>query len=117
MLFFDAAHHHAQMPRLNDDADALRFDGVLDRLRNLRGHPLLDLQAAREDFDETRYFAQADDFSVWDIRHVHLAEKWQQVVFAQAEHFDVFYDDHLVVVDREQRLPQEGFRIVLIALD
>src|ERR1700674_416197 len=117
MLFLDAAHHHAQMAGLDDYADALRFDGVLDRLRNLRGQPLLDLQAARERFDEARYFAQADNFSVWDISHVHLAKKRQKMVLAQAEHFDVFHDHHLVVVDREQRLTQERFGIVLLALD
>ncbi len=65
------------MPGLDDNADALRFDCVLDRLRDLRGQPFLDLQAAREGFDETRYFAQADDFSVWDVSHVHFAEKWE----------------------------------------
>src|SRR5258708_9040170 len=105
------------MPRLDDNADALRFDGVLDRLRNLRSQPLLDLQAARERFNEARYFAQANDFSVWDVSHVHLAKKWQEVMLAEAEHFDVFYDDHLFMVAREQRLSQEGFRIVLVAFD
>src|SRR6266404_4744820 len=105
------------MPGLDDYADALRFDGVLDRLCDLRGQPLLDLQAAREDFDEARYFAQADDFSVWDISHVHFAKKRQKMVLAQAEHFDVFYDHHLVVIDREQRFAQKRFGIVLIAFD
>src|SRR3981189_2323501 len=117
MLFLDATHHHAQMPGLDDNADALRFDRVLDRLRNLRGQPLLDLQAARERFDETRYFAQTDDFSVWDIGHVQLAKKRQKMVLAQAEHFDVFYDHHLVVIDSEQCLAQKRFRIVLVSFD
>src|SRR5216683_2394514 len=97
MLFLDATHHHAQMPGLDDHAYALWLDGVLDRLRNLRGQPLLDLQAARERFDEARYFAQADHFSVGDVGHVDLAKKRQKVVLAQAEHFDVFHDHHLVV--------------------
>ena len=48
VLLLDAAHHHAQMPGFDDDADALRFDGVLDGLGDLRGQALLDLQAARE---------------------------------------------------------------------
>ena len=107
MLFLDAAHHHAQMSRLDDNADALRLDGVLDGFGNLGSQPLLDLQAARERFDETRYFAQADDFSVWDISHMHLAKKRQKMVLAQAEHFDVFHDHHFVVIDREQRSAQE----------
>src|SRR5208337_245749 len=66
---------------------------------------------------KARYFAQADDFSVWDIGDVHLAKERQKVVLAQAEHFDVFHDHHLVVADREQRLAQERFRVVLVALD
>ena len=57
MLFLDATHHHAEMAGLDDNADALRFDGVLDGLGNLGGEALLDLQAAREGFDEARYFA------------------------------------------------------------
>src|SRR6266404_6903505 len=105
------------MPGLDDYADALRFDGVLDRLRDLRGQPLLDLQAARESFDEARYFAQADDFSVWDIGDVYLAKKRQKVVLTKAEHFDVFYDHHFVVVDREQCLAQKRLGIVLVAFD
>src|SRR5260370_33614603 len=105
------------MPGLDNHAVALAFDGVLDRLRNLRGKPLLDLQATREGLDEARYFAQADDFSVWDISHMHLAKKRQEVVFAQAEHFDVFHDHHLVVIDREHSLPHNSFAIVLRAFD
>ena len=52
MLFLDTAHHHAQMPRFDDHADALRFNRVLDRFRNLRGQSLLNLQAPRKDFDQ-----------------------------------------------------------------
>ena len=75
MLLFHAAHHHAQMAGLDDDSDALGFDRVLDGLGNLRGEPFLNLQAAGEGFDEARYFAQADYFSVWDIGDVHLARR------------------------------------------
>src|SRR5258708_11430847 len=117
MLLLDATHHHAQMPGLDDHADALWLDGVLDGLGNLRGQPLLDLQAARERLDEARYFAQADHFSVGDVGHVHLAKKRQKVVLAQAEHFDIFHDHHLVVADSKERLAQKRFGIVLVALD
>src|SRR5208282_6558638 len=64
MLFLDASHHHAEMPGLDDHADALGIDSVLDGLGDLRGQALLDLQAARESVDEARDFAQADHFSV-----------------------------------------------------
>ncbi len=67
MLLFYPAHHHAEMARFNDHADALWLDGFLNGLGNLRGQPLLDLQAAGENFDEPRDLAQADDFAVRTI--------------------------------------------------
>ena len=75
--------------------------GVLDGLGDLRGEALLDLQTAGKSLDEPRNFAQADDLSVGNIGDVHFAEKGQQVVFAKAEHLDVFHDHHLVVANRE----------------
>ena len=47
---------------------------------------------------------------------MHLPEKRQHVMLAQAEHLDVFDDDHLIVGDREERAFHEGFRIFLVAL-
>ena len=57
VLLFDAAHHHAEVAGFDHYADALRFDYTLDGLGDLRGHTLLDLQAAREYLDEARYLA------------------------------------------------------------
>jgi hypothetical protein len=56
-------------------------------------------------FDEARYFAQADDFAVGNVGDVHLAEEGQQVVLAEAEHFDVLDDDHLVVAETVKSAP------------
>ena len=42
----DAAHHRAQVGRLDDDADALRIESLLEELGDLLGQPLLDLQPA-----------------------------------------------------------------------
>src|SRR4029077_4729992 len=47
---------------------------------------------------------------------MHLPEKRQHVMLAQAEHLDVFDDDHLIVGDREKRAFHEGFGIFLVAL-
>ena len=33
---------------------------------------------------------------------MHFTEEREHVMLAQAEHLDVFYDDHLVVGDSEQ---------------
>jgi len=115
MLFLYAAHHHAQMAGFDDYADALRFDDFLDGLGNLGSEALLNLEAAREKLDQTRHFAQADDFAVGDIGDVHFAEEGQHVVFTQAEHFDVFDDDHFVVADGEERAFEQGFGIFGVA--
>src|SRR5712691_6551077 len=99
MLLLDAAHHHAKMAGLDDHPDALRFDYFLNRLGDLGGEALLDLQPPGKEFDETRHFAEADHFAVRDVGYVHLAEERQHVVLTQTKHFDVFDDDHLVVSD------------------
>jgi hypothetical protein len=99
--FLDAAHHHAQMARLDDDAHALRIDGFLNGVGDLAGEPLLHLQAASKHFNEARDLAEADHLAFGDVGDVDFAEKGQHVVFAEREHLDVFHDDHLVVVDVE----------------
>ena len=110
MLLFDAAHHHAEMARLDDYSYALGFDDFLDGLGDLCGEALLNLQTAREHFDQARDFAQADDPAVRDVGDVHLAEKRQHVMLAEAEHLDVLNDDHLVVADGEQSALELAFR-------
>ncbi len=116
VLLLDAAHHHAQVPCLDHHAHALRLDDLLDGFGDLRGQPLLHLQAAREDLDQARQLAQPDHFALRNVGDVHLAEEGQQVMFAEAEHLDVLHDHHLVVVDVEQRAFQQLFRIFAIAL-
>src|SRR5205807_9228410 len=46
MLFFHAAHLHAEMAGFDNHADTLRGDFFLDGLRDLAGQALLNLQAA-----------------------------------------------------------------------
>jgi len=104
MLFFDAAHHHAEVARFDDDAYALGLDDLLDGFGELGGETLLHLQAAGKDLDQAGQFAESDDLAVGDVGDVHLAEKRQHVVLAHAEHFDVFDDHHLIVIDGEERV-------------
>ena len=47
---------------------------------------------------------------------MHLAEEGQHVVLAEAEHFDVFHDDHLVVINGEQRALEQSFGIFVVSL-
>ena len=115
MLLFDAAHHHAQMAGLDDHAYALRFDDLLDSFGNLRGETLLNLQAPGEEFNQPRDLAQADHLSVRDVGYVYFAEEREQVVLAEAEHFDVLDDYHLVVGDGEERALEQGLGIFGVA--
>jgi hypothetical protein len=116
VLFFDATHHHAEVAGFDDDSDALGLDHFLDRLGDLGGEALLNLQATRKEFDEARDFAEADDTSVGDVGDVNLAEEREQVVLAEAEDLDVFDDDHFIVVHGEERTFQQGLGIFLISL-
>src|SRR5581483_3420587 len=57
MLLLDATHHHAKVAGFDDNADALRFNDVLDGFGDLGCQPFLNLQAPRENLDEARNFA------------------------------------------------------------
>jgi len=115
MLFFDAAHHHAQVASFDDDADALRFDYFLDGLGDLGGEAFLNLQAAGEQFNEARNFAEADYLPIRDVGDVHFAEEWEHVMLAEAEHFDIFDDDHFVVGYGEERALKQRFGVFVVA--
>jgi hypothetical protein len=54
-----AARRHAVMRRLDNYADALRFQDVIDRVGNLRGHLFLNLQAPGIDVDHRQLLARA----------------------------------------------------------
>ncbi len=103
------------MAGFDDDADALRLDYLLDGFGDLGGEALLNLQAPGEEFDQARNFAEADYLSVWDVGNVHFAEKRQHVVLAEAEHFDVFDDDHFIVGFGEEGAFEQGFGVFGVA--
>ena len=47
---------------------------------------------------------------------MHLPEERQHVVFAEAEHLDIFDDDHLVIAHREESAFEQSFGIFLVSL-
>src|ERR1700677_1596154 len=51
VLLLNAAHHHAQVARLNDHPHALGRNGFLDGVGDLAGKPLLHLQTAGKYFN------------------------------------------------------------------
>src|ERR1700694_1729739 len=114
MLLFHAAHLHAEMAGFDNHADTLRSNFFLDGLRDLAGHALLNLQAARKHVDHAGDLAEAQDTLVRQIGHVGLAEERQQVVFAEAEEFDVLHDDHLVVGHTESRAVQYMVQVQVV---
>jgi thymidine kinase len=107
VLLLDAAHHHAEMIRLDHDADAHRSKHLVERARNLLGEPLLHLQPTREDFDDSRQLAEAVDLAVRDVRDVRAAEERQHVVLAQRVQLDVAHHDHALVRLLEQRIADD----------
>src|SRR6202140_1765757 len=80
VLLLDAAHLHAEVIGLDDDADADRFHVFLQALRDLPRHPLLHLEAPAVQLDQARQLAQADQPAPRDLADVHPAEEGQQVV-------------------------------------
>ena len=107
VLFFYAAHHHAQVAGFDDDADAGGFQGVHEGAGDLVGEAFLHLQAAGEEVGEAGQFADTDDASAGDVADVADAEKGQQVVFANRVDFDVADDDHVVVFCFENGVLEE----------
>src|SRR5215467_4737995 len=102
------------MSRFNDNANSPRFDGTLNRLCDLCRETFLHLQTARKDFHQTGNLAEANDFSVRDIRDMSLTEEWQEVMLAKTKDFDVLHDHHLVVRNIEQRAQQRFLRALPI---
>src|SRR6476661_3377077 len=85
VLLFHAAHLHAKMARFNDDADTLRRYFFFNRLCNLAGHALLNLQPPCEHVHEPRNFAEAEDFFRRQVRDMRFAEKWKHMMLAKTE--------------------------------
>jgi hypothetical protein len=56
--------------RLNHHGDATRPEHLIDRLRDLRRHSLLNLQPFGENLDQTREFRNTDHAAVWQIGNV-----------------------------------------------
>src|SRR5712664_3331569 len=114
VLLLHAAHLHAEMAGFDNHANTLRSDFFLDGLRDLAGHAFLNLQAARKHVDHAGDLAEPQNPLVRQIGHVGLAEERQQMVFAEAEEFDVLHDNHLVVGHAERRAVQYMIQVQVV---
>jgi hypothetical protein len=67
------------MDRLEDHADTLRMEDLLNRIGNLGGWFSMNLQAFGMDIDDTGEFANADDAAARDIGHPGPADHIRRV--------------------------------------
>ena len=111
ILFFDAAHGHAEVLGFDDNGDAEGFDEFVDHLGDFGGHAFLHLKTTGEDFDQPGKFGKADNFGRGKIRDVALAEKGEEVMFAEAVKVDVLDDDHFVGFHVEEGVIEHLFGI------
>src|SRR5947209_4406367 len=99
-----AANGHAGVLGLHDDHHADRLESVEERVGNLGGQALLNLQAPRESLDQPRQLRQPDDAPrLRDVCDVALADEGREMVLAERGEADVFDDDHLVVLVARKR--------------
>ena len=111
----DAAHDRAQVGRLEDDADTLWYQALLEELGDLLGQALLDLQATRVHLDDPWDLGQPDDPTARDIGDGCAAEERQQVVLAQRVERDVLDHHHLAVGDVVDRAIDQALGIHVVA--
>src|SRR5690606_26769395 len=92
-----AAGGHALVRADDHHAHAARLQHPLDAARDLRGHLLLHLEAARVGVHHPRELADADDLAIGQVADVRLADDRRHVVLAVRLELDVAQHDHLVV--------------------
>lgn len=102
ILFFHAAHHHAQMAGLHDDGHTMRLEFGLQRVCNLHGQSLLHLQSAAKGIHQPRDLAQSDHFFVRHVSNMASSKKREQMVFAHTKEVDILHNHHLVILDWKQ---------------
>src|SRR5437763_12581985 len=79
----DAAQRHAEVLCLDDHADALGCELLIEPIGDLLGQPLLHLQATGEHLDNASEFGQSEYSTVGDVAHVGCSVKGQQMMLAE----------------------------------
>ena len=79
-----AARGHAVMRRFDDDADTAWLEYVVDRVSDLRGQPLLNLQPLGIDFDHPGELADTDHAAAGDVCHPRPPKDRGHVMLAMA---------------------------------
>jgi len=113
-----ATRRHALVRAFHDDTDALRFEHVLNAVRDLGRHGLLHLEPAGKGLDDACELAYPDDFAIGQIADMDLADDRRHVVLAVRFEAYVAQHDHLVVaVDLVERAAQKLDGILTIAAE
>ena len=115
-MLLDTTHLHTHMGCLDNNGHTYGIESLLDAITNLHGKALLHLQTACKTLDNTGNFGEAGDGAIWDIGNMGLAHKWEHVVLAHREEFDIFYHNHLLVLLLEHCRLQNCHRILLVTL-
>src|SRR4029077_7186169 len=88
---------------------------TLNRFSDLSCEPLLHLQSTGKYVHKARNLTEANYFTLGNVGNVDLANTRQKVVLAEAEHFDVLDDHHLVVSHVEHRAQQSFLGVLMVA--
>src|SRR6266550_3953257 len=97
VLLLDAAHHHAEMVRLDHDTHTARLEYVHERVRHLVGESLLHLEPAGKHLDHAWDLGETDQAAVRQVGDVRPTEERQQVVLAQRVDLDVAHAHQVLV--------------------
>src|SRR4051794_24790668 len=111
-----AAGGHAVMHSLDNHADALRLENVVDRVGDLRGHLFLDLQAPGVDVHHAGQLGDADHAAVWNVSNPGPPDDRRHVMLAMAFEADVPQHDHFIVAfGFLKSLFQDFYRVLAVA--
>ena len=86
---------------LDDYCYPVWFEGIVDRIGNLRHHAFLDLRASRNAFHYSSELGNPDNSPLFigHIADVDVAEKRQQMVLAHGIKGDVFQNHHFMMTE------------------
>ena len=90
---------------------------LIEKLRNLLGHALLNLQTPGEHLHDARALAQANQLAIGDVSHMQAPHKGQMVMLAQAIVINITHDGHFTVSYIKDRIIDQPVRVHSISGD
>ena len=107
--------NHATLTAAIDHGHALRLQVLLNRIGDLLGQLLLNLQTLGVDVDDASQLAQPDHAPIGNVSHVRLADKRQEVMLAHRVKLDVFDEHDLARFGFEDRIVDQVIEALPIA--